>query len=106
MIRNAIAALCLLATPAAASCGTIIMPPAQFMQPLNYEPTIRVMDYWDVDAFCRTHGGIERGRYQACSFGTTIVLPKIDPATMHCYFIHERAHREGWTAQHEQGEYR
>jgi hypothetical protein len=98
-------ALCALATPAFADCGTIIQPPAQYRLPLNYEPTIRILPYFDVDAFCRAHGGIERGRYQACSFGTTIVLPALDPATQHCYFIHERAHREGWGADHPGGTY-
>lgn len=103
-------ALCLLATPALADCGIIIMPPAQFNHPLAYDPTIHLMNYWALDRFCRGKGVVAStgARVEACSVAAarTMWLPSgVSAERQKCYFIHERGHLEGWTSRHEGGRY-
>lgn len=92
------------------NCGTIIQPPPEYWGPLFYDPTIRTMDFFAIDTFCRQHGGASRGRFEACSFGRTIVIPRAGPGGVTlgqqaCYFQHEKAHRMGWPGDHSGGSY-
>jgi len=88
----------------ALSCGTILMPPAQYDTAWYPDPVYRLVDYWDVDKTCRSLGGLERGRYEACTVHRVMVLPKVGNGVtkqfQDCLFRHERAHLAGWGYDH------
>lgn len=93
---------------AVALCGAVLMPPAQYAEAWHPEPIIRQVDYWQVDQICRDYGGIDYRdagkRYEACSKGLVIVLPKIGDGVsaqfQDCLLKHEMAHLAGWPADH------
>lgn len=99
-------------------CGTIVMPPEQYLTPdLPVDPTIRLMPYYQIDAFYKVVGGapLPRGsRVEAFNIPDTnnshhvptIVLPS-DESTQRqmCHFIHEKAHLLGWGGDHPGGMY-
>ena len=106
ILRAAVCAM-LLAVPASAACR-IPMPPPKYAGPTWYDPTIRILPYWDVDAACLSMGvpHLYFGeRFDACAPAPYMILSRVGVAGItledqRCEFFHERGHLAGWPANH------
>ena len=93
-----------LAAPAGADCTSVTLNPA-YDCTLSYDPTIRIVDFWDVDKTCRDMGLRRDGRAWGCYQGRTIIIPQentgsIDLICQQRIFRHEHKHACGWRGDH------